>query len=192
MRLKDFPNMPTPVLLPEELQFDVEMLDRRVREVYPYLNTEQRAIFDEILLAVENRMSKVFLIASEAKERFSSTVDNCLEIDTLKHRHFATTFNQQQFSKSGYEQVPLEPIDFDENRKLYNPLRLPKNKILSFWQQYNDILILVFFTVLSFWMRFYLISYSSLVVWDEFRGRVTALDPANIKRPCVQIPIMSD
>ncbi|RIB27238.1 hypothetical protein C2G38_2161151 [Gigaspora rosea] len=99
---------------------------------------------------------------------FQTNSDNCLEIDTLKHRHFATTFNQQQFSKSGYEQVPLEPIDFDENRKLYNPLRLPKNKvILSFWQQYNDILILVFFTVLSFWMRFYLISYSSLVVWDE-------------------------
>ncbi|KAF0397933.1 glycosyltransferase family 39 protein [Gigaspora margarita] len=88
-------------------------------------------------------------------------------MDTLKRRHFTTTINQQQFSKSGYEQVPLDPIDFDENGKLYKPLRLPENKILAFWQQYNDILIPAFFTVLSFWTRFYLISYSSFVVWDE-------------------------
>ncbi|RIB27236.1 hypothetical protein C2G38_2161141 [Gigaspora rosea] len=96
---------------------------------------------------------------------FQTNSNNCLEMDTLKRRHLATTINQQQFSKSGNEQVSLDPIDFDENRKLYKPLCLPKNKvILAFWQQYNDILIPAFFTVLSFWTRFYLISYLSIVV----------------------------
>ncbi|CAG8796340.1 2118_t:CDS:2, partial [Gigaspora rosea] len=54
--------------------------------------------------------------------------DDCLEMDTLKRQHFATSINQQQFSKSGYEQVPFDPIDFDENGKLYKPLHLPENK----------------------------------------------------------------
>ncbi|CAG8687255.1 4908_t:CDS:10 [Dentiscutata erythropus] len=97
----------------------------------------------------------------------SQTNNDCLEMDTLKRRHFTTTINQQQFSKAGYEQVPLDPIDFDENGKLYKPIRLPKNKILAFWQQNNDIIIPAFFTLLSFWTRYYLISYSNFVVWDE-------------------------
>ncbi|CAG8600645.1 7387_t:CDS:2, partial [Racocetra persica] len=97
---------------------------------------------------------------------FQSNNDS-LEMDTLKRRNIPTTINQQ-FPKAGYEQVPLDPIDFDENGKLHKPLRLPKNKVLAIWQQHNDIIIPAFFTLLSFWTRYYLISYSKFVVWDEF------------------------
>ncbi|CAG8537863.1 3395_t:CDS:2 [Racocetra fulgida] len=57
---------------------------------------------------------------------FQSNNDS-LEMDTLKRRNIPTTINQQ-FPKAGYEQVPLDPIDFDENGKLHKPIRLPKNK----------------------------------------------------------------
>ncbi|CAG8443966.1 3298_t:CDS:2 [Cetraspora pellucida] len=90
-----------------------------------------------------------------------------LEMDTLKRRHLTTAINQQ-FPKAGYEQVPFDPIDFDENGKLYKPIRSPKNKVLAIWKQHNDIIIPAFFTLLSFWTRYYLISYSKFVVWDEF------------------------
>ncbi|CAJ0841330.1 938_t:CDS:10 [Entrophospora sp. SA101] len=88
------------------------------------------------------------------------------EIDNLKRRHL-TNINGSPYSKNAYHPIPLEPSEYDENGKFLKPIRLPQNKYLAFCFENYDILLPVFFTFLSFWTRFYLISLSNIVVWDE-------------------------
>ncbi|PKK76569.1 PMT-domain-containing protein [Rhizophagus irregularis] len=96
---------------------------------------------------------------------YSSFIGNNLsEMDQLKRRHT----NTLQTQKEGYE--PFEPLDYDENGKTQKPARLPVTKlqeIQAFYKEYYDIIHPLFFTFLSFWTRFYLISLSDIVLWDE-------------------------
>ncbi|CAG8608238.1 6097_t:CDS:10 [Diversispora eburnea] len=70
-------------------------------------------------------------------------------------------------TKEEYDNVPLEPVDLDENGKVYKPFKYHGNKYLGYWYQYKEYIIPLIFTFLSFWTRLYLISYSKIVVWDE-------------------------
>ncbi|CAG8505261.1 22279_t:CDS:2 [Cetraspora pellucida] len=73
MRLENFPNMPIPILLLEELfqqnyliieelQYDIELFQHRVSELHPHLNSEQLTIYNAVILAVENLNPKIFFI----------------------------------------------------------------------------------------------------------------------------------
>ncbi|KAG9301385.1 hypothetical protein G9A89_018057 [Geosiphon pyriformis] len=77
-------------------------------------------------------------------------------------------FRRRKPPASDYEPLPsTEPLDNDENSKEYKPDKITSKKLLAFWHDYQDFLIPFGFTILSFWTRFYLISLSKLVVWDE-------------------------
>ncbi|CAI2161614.1 2009_t:CDS:10 [Funneliformis geosporum] len=91
-------------------------------------------------------------------------------MDNIRHRHI-TSF------QSGYDPV-LEPIVFDEKRKTKKPFRISSIKlkntlapalatIRNFYNKYYNIIHPLSFTFLSFLTRFYLISLSDVVMWDE-------------------------
>ncbi|CAI2176276.1 8797_t:CDS:10, partial [Funneliformis geosporum] len=84
------------------------------------------------------------------------------EMDNLKRRHNTTAQTQE------YEPVPFEPdLNYVKTQK---PPRLPSTKLeelRAIYNDYYDIIHPLFFTVLSFWTRFYLISLSDIVLWDE-------------------------
>ncbi|RIA99184.1 Glycosyltransferase Family 39 protein [Glomus cerebriforme] len=99
-------------------------------------------------------------------------------MDNLKRRHIIS------YSKDGYEPVSFEPIEFDdENFKIkeskepiyvssisfLSSIKLQKTlaKTLGFYNKYYDAIYPLFFIILSFWSRFYLISLSDIVMWDE-------------------------
>ncbi|CAG8455171.1 13371_t:CDS:10 [Ambispora gerdemannii] len=73
-----------------------------------------------------------------------------------------------------YEKLPSKDQNENgENNKTYKamaykPTRPGINKYIDLLREHQDITIPIFFTLLSFWTRFYLISYSNIVVWDEF------------------------
>ncbi|CAG8492324.1 10528_t:CDS:10 [Paraglomus occultum] len=88
-------------------------------------------------------------------------------MDTLKRRHPGMPDYQGS----------LEPEYSDD--KLYKPTRqqsgnkwlgLPKeyrDEALAILKEYHDDIIPIALTLISFWTRFYLISYANFVVWDE-------------------------
>ena len=70
--LKDFPDMPIPTalsnnevsnhLINEEQQYNFEELAQVVEKEIPKLNIKQKAIFEEIITAVETQTSAAFFI----------------------------------------------------------------------------------------------------------------------------------
>ena len=70
--LSEFPNMPIPTtsfnddqsnhLIREEQQYDIEELTRLTEEGYSQLNVDQRAVFEEVITAVENNNPAIFFV----------------------------------------------------------------------------------------------------------------------------------
>ena len=71
--LNEFPNMPIPIILPnneqstnrlirEEQQYDLEELERFTEDSFSRLNVDQRVAFDEIITAVKFKTPVIFFI----------------------------------------------------------------------------------------------------------------------------------
>ncbi|UZO26205.1 uncharacterized protein OCT59_018448 [Rhizophagus irregularis] len=69
--LTKFPNMPIPPaifndesnrLIREEQEYDIEELLKLAKDDFSSLNTEQRAIFDEVIKTVETKTPAIFFV----------------------------------------------------------------------------------------------------------------------------------
>ncbi|CAB4403826.1 unnamed protein product [Rhizophagus irregularis] len=92
-------------------------------------------------------------------------------MDNIKRRHLTS------YRKEGYEPVlkfddkdfkTKEPIQVFSNSFTFS-IKLQKNlaKTRAFYNKYYNVIVPLVFTFLSFWSRFYLISLSDIVMWDE-------------------------
>ncbi|CAG8781696.1 9992_t:CDS:2, partial [Acaulospora morrowiae] len=101
--------------------------------------------------------------------QFSPNYTNNNFSEMLTRRNIKGTNNNSptKLKKEGYDPIPFDTIDLDENGKMYKPLRHHGNKYLAFWYQYQEYLLPLIITFVSFWTRLYLISLSNYVVWDE-------------------------
>ncbi|CAG8710610.1 7882_t:CDS:2, partial [Acaulospora morrowiae] len=104
--------------------------------------------------------------------QFSPNYTNNNFPEMLTRRNIKGTNNHSptKLKKEGYDPISFDSIDLDENGKMYKPLRHHGNKYLAFWYQYQEYLLPLIITFISFWTRLYLISLSNRVVWDEASG----------------------
>ncbi|GES85978.1 glycosyltransferase family 39 protein [Rhizophagus clarus] len=110
---------------------------------------------------------------NQYKQTPTLTVSIIFRMDyiNIKRRHLAS------YRKDGYE--PVLKSD-DENFKTKEPIHIFSNSFISsiklqknlaktraFYNKHCNVIIPLFFTFLSFWSRFHLISLSDTVMWDE-------------------------